>query len=55
MMMKKTNNKPMLDHEKQSQPLAGETSPEEALLKANIFAELEKKQLEAKKPKGGQK
>jgi len=53
--MKKTNNKPMLDHEKQSQPLAGETSPEEALLKANIFAELEKKQLETKKTKAGQK
>lgn len=47
-MMKKTSNKPMLDHEKQSQPLAGETSPEEAFHKANIYAELEKKQLEAK-------
>ena len=54
-MMKKTNNKPMLDHEKQSQPLAGETSPEEAILKANIFAEQEKKQLKVKKASTKQK
>ncbi len=49
--MKKASNKPMLDHEKQSQPLAGESSAEEAFHKANIFAELEKKQLETKRLK----
>ena len=49
MTMKKPINKPLNEHEKQNNPLPGETSPEEALIKALQFAELEKSQLKTKK------
>lgn len=45
--MTKKTNRPLLDHEKQTMPLAGEVSLEEARTKAIVFAVMEKTRIKA--------
>ena len=50
-MMKKTTTQPLLETDKQSKPMPGEASPEEALQKARVFATHEKARLKLRKNK----
>jgi len=49
--MKKTTNQPLLESDKQSKPMPGEVSPEEAQQKARVFATQEKARLKFRKNK----
>jgi len=49
-MMKKIN-RPLLEHEKQTTPLTGEVSPEQARIKAMAFAVQERARLKQKTKK----
>ena len=52
--MKKKTTRPMFETEKQTTPLAGETSPEEASVKARVFASQIKNRMKNKKTKSKQ-
>jgi hypothetical protein len=47
--MKKKNNVPMLEEEKQTTPMPGEIDPKDAYIKAREFASKEKASLKRKK------
>ena len=49
--MTKKTSRPLLDHEKQTKPMPGEVSPEEAFRKAHIFAAQEKARTKTLKEK----
>jgi hypothetical protein len=49
--MTKKTTRPMFDVEKQITPLAGETSPEEARIKARFFASQIKNRMKSQKVK----
>lgn len=50
-MTTKTTTKPLLDREKQTQPMPGEATPENATQKTKIFSTQEKVRMKALKGK----